>query len=373
MRLLDRYLLRELIVPFTYCLVGFLVLLISCDLIVQLGEYQKLKLTAMEVLTLYAIRTPEMLVLILPVVFLLALLYTLTNHARHHEITAIRAAGVGLFRLAMPYLGMGFFLSGVVLAVNELWVPQSLEAAEDLLDRHKLDRAGPDRHKTEQKLGFYNAVEHRWWFIELYDLTSGGMRKPHVIWIPPPDGPRTEILAEGAEYAEGSWVFTNGYRFVYPSVTNAVPQQQPFESLTMTWFKETPDQIRSEIKISKLKGFKEARKIQLSIREIVEYQKLHPGDHSKSAMLDTKLYGRWATPWTCLVVVLIALPFGAASGRRNVVVGVASSIVICFTYFILAQLSLALGTGGRVPPLVAAWAPNGFFGLAGLILTLRLR
>jgi len=90
-------------------------------------------------------------------------------------------------------------------------------------------------------------------------------------------------------------------------------------------------------------------------------------------MLDTKLHGRLAAPWTCLVVVLIALPFGAASGRRNVFVGVASSILICFTYFVLQQLSLALGSGGHVPPWAAAWSPNAAFGLTGLFLTARVR
>src|SRR6185503_12358249 len=141
----------------------------------------------------------------------------------------------------------------------------------------------------------------------------------------------------------------------------------------MASFRETPEQIRSEIKIGKLNRFKDVRKAQLSIREICEYQRLHPGDHSKAAMLETKLHGRWAAPLTCLVVVLIALPFGAASARRNVFVGVASSILICFAYFVLTQLALALGTGGHVSPWMAAWAPNGFFGLAGLILTSRVR
>jgi lipopolysaccharide export LptBFGC system permease protein LptF len=73
------------------------------------------------------------------------------------------------------------------------------------------------------------------------------------------------------------------------------------------------------------------------------------------------------------VVVLIALPFGAGTGRRNVAVGVASSILICFVYFVLQQLALALGTGGYVTPWVAAWAPNAFFAIGGLFLTWRIR
>ena len=91
------------------------------------------------------------------------------------------------------------------------------------------------------------------------------------------------------------------------------------------------------------------------------------------AMLDTKLHGRLAAPWTCLVVVLIALPFGAMPGRRNVFVGVASSIVICFVYFVLMQLSLAFGTRHLVPPWLAAWAPNLLFAGAGIWLTWKIR
>ena len=72
-------------------------------------------------------------------------------------------------------------------------------------------------------------------------------------------------------------------------------------------------------------------------------------------------------------MVLIAIPFGAASGRRNVYVGVASSIVICFAYFVLQQLCLSLGSGGHLPPWLAGWLPNLGFGAVGLVLTARVR
>ena len=78
-------------------------------------------------------------------------------------------------------------------------------------------------------------------------------------------------------------------------------------------------------------------------------------------------------PWTCLVVVLIAIPFGAATGRRNAFVGVAASIFICFGYFIFRELGLGLGTGGYLPPIVAAFLPNALFGSAGIVMTCRMR
>src|SRR3954471_10836982 len=94
MRLLDRYLMRELLVPFSYCLSGFFVFWISFDLFAELAEFQRHKVKAIEIAEYYLVKTPELLIIVLPVALLLALLYALTNLSRHHELTAIRAAGV---------------------------------------------------------------------------------------------------------------------------------------------------------------------------------------------------------------------------------------------------------------------------------------
>ena len=88
---------------------------------------------------------------------------------------------------------------------------------------------------------------------------------------------------------------------------------------------------------------------------------------------DLELHGRLAMPWTCFVVMLIAIPFGVAAGQRNLFVGVAGSIFICFTFFVLQQVGLALGTGGYLPAWLAAWLPNLVFGAAGLFLIARVR
>src|SRR6266513_1117281 len=137
MRLLDRYLLRELLIPFLYCMGGILIFWISADLFSELNEFQRNHLKGLEVVEYYLVQLPEMLVFpLLPVVLLLALLYALTNHARYHELTALRAAGISLWRLALPYLGVGLLLSLAASVMNELWAPQSGEAAQRILTRH---------------------------------------------------------------------------------------------------------------------------------------------------------------------------------------------------------------------------------------------
>ena len=107
MRLLDRYLFRELLTPLAFCLGGFLIFWISADAFNKLADFQDDKLRLPDIIEYYLVMTPEFLVTILPMVLLLALLYTLTNHARHNEITAMRAAGVSLWRMCVPYLHRG--------------------------------------------------------------------------------------------------------------------------------------------------------------------------------------------------------------------------------------------------------------------------
>ena len=121
MRLLDRYLLRELLIPLGYCLGGFLIFWIAFDLFSELRGMQEKHMWASDIAEYYLVVTPGFLVVVLPVALLLALLYTLTNLARHHEIVAMRAAGVSLWRLCLPYLVVGVVLSLLLFALNELW------------------------------------------------------------------------------------------------------------------------------------------------------------------------------------------------------------------------------------------------------------
>ena len=138
---------------------------------------------------------------------------------------------------------------------------------------------------------------------------------------------------------------------------------------------ESPRQVRAALKVNTLFGnlHQAAKRPQLSVREILEYRRLYPNDTHREGPLMTQLHGRLAAPWTCLVVVLIAIPFGAPSGRRNAFVGVAASVFICFAYFILLRLGLTFGTGGRLPAWLAAWGPNLLFSGIGIWLTSRVR
>jgi len=370
MRLLDRYLLRELLMALGYCLSGFLIFWVAFDLFSELGDLQEHKLHGSDILEYYLVRTPEFLVIVLPMALLLALLYALTNHARHQEITAMRAAGVSMWRLCVPYLGVGLAASICLFALNEFWVPNTSDQAERILNR-RVQRPKKGGVATS---GLANLRERRTWLAGEYNERTSEMLNPQILWSLP-DGSELWLLASRAVRTNGVWTFFNARQYAATSDTNSMlaPSGQT-NVLAMPQFRETPEEIQSEIRISKGMSLRGRNKADIPISQILDYLRLHPQPaDSIKPWLYTKLHGRLAMPWTCLVVVLIATPFGAAAGRRNVFVGVASSLLICFVYFVLQQFGLALGTGGYVPAWLAAWFPNLSFGLAGLWMMARVR
>jgi lipopolysaccharide export system permease protein len=368
MRLLDRYLFRELLTPLAYCLGGFLIFWISYDLFTELDKLQDAKLHLLDVLGYSLARTPEFLVTILPVALLLALLYTLTNHARHNEITAMRAAGVSLWRICAPYLAVGLAASAVLFALNELLVPRGADWADRILHRYV---PNPDDAGTGQEYrGYFNAGARRLWQFTEYHARTTEMAGPKISWILP-DGSLRELDAENAVHTNGVWTFFNAKEWEQSSQT---AQELPLlltNVLVMPQFGETPRDIERDIRFSRYERIN-SKKLNIPLAELWWYLRAHP-DSAQSGVWRTKFEGRLAAPWTCLVVVLIAIPFGAASGRRNLFFGVAGSIFVCFGFFVIQQFSLAFGSGGYLPAWLAAWLPNIVFAGAGLWLTARVR
>jgi lipopolysaccharide export system permease protein len=376
MRLLDRYLLRELLVPLGYCLSGFLLLWAVGALFGDLNSLQGNKLSVLEIVEYYVVLSPGFLVFGLPIALLLALLYALTNHARHHEITAIRAAGISLWRLSLPYFGIGLAASLALFALNELFVPDSDEAAERIRIQHVPPPPGTPGRDKVSNFGFDNApAGRRWQHIGLCDLKTGEMSDV-LVTQKQPDGSSLWLYAEHAARISGVWTFSNAVVRKVSSPPELLPPVI-IRTNVLPWpqFSETLPEIRSELKIRAvlstlpLKGLK---KPDIPLVELINYLHFHPHPDQSNAIY-TKLHGRLAFPCTCLVVVLIAIPFGAASGRRNVFVGVASSIMIFFAYYVVQQICLAAGAGGYIVPWLAGWLPNLVFGIAGLWMTARVR
>ena len=67
------------------------------------------------------------------------------------------------------------------------------------------------------------------------------------------------------------------------------------------------------------------------------------------------------------------MPFAVTTGRRGALYGVGAAIVLAIIYWMTLSICAAIGAGGLLPPMLAAWAPNILFGAAAAYLILTVR
>ena len=107
----------------------------------------------------------------------------------------------------------------------------------------------------------------------------------------------------------------------------------------------------------------------MGVPDLVSYLMSH-GESSpaKLAAFHTHLHHRFAFPFQCFVLALVAAPLGIAYSRRGSIGGVAASIFIFFGMIFVNDLFISLGKGSHLPPMLAVWIPNLSFGLIGVLL-----
>ncbi|HUA65716.1 MAG TPA: LptF/LptG family permease [Alphaproteobacteria bacterium] len=369
MRLLDRYLFRELLMPLVFCLIGIQSTIVFVTAFSEAGKIEEAKLGFGETIGFAAAASMYYLTFVIPFALLLALLMALTQHARYNELTAMRAAGMSLWRICIPYFIVGLIAAGVVFVLNEAAVPRCMDWAEQTITRHSADPS----HDMVYNFAFTNGRGHRKWVLRgNYRPGSSDIPRPLVQWALP-DGSARILTADEAIRTNGVWVFYNVQEF---SRADAVSLSVPIletNMLAMPDFDETPYEIAREIKIAHYLDFR-IQNPNIPLKDILGYLQWHTNVSSKDrGKLLTEFQERIAMPATCIVVALIAIPFGATPGRRNLFFGVAGSISVCLVYFFLQRISLAFGSSGAWPPWLAAWLPNLFFGLTGLYLMSRIR
>jgi lipopolysaccharide export system permease protein len=371
MRLIDRYLLREFLFWLAVFFGAFLVIWIAFDLSFHLNLFQQNHLRGKDIVQYYFFAIPEFIPTALPVSILLAALYTVNNHARYNEITAIRAAGVSLLRLCAPYFAAGFLLSVLLFAFNECFAPIAADKADEVLNR-RISASAKAEHYLIKNFTFVSYAadgkSHKW-AAALYNIETHQMTAPQITW-PSLDGKEVSISANIALWTNNVWVMTGD---VFKTVDTF--RVLPTNYMALTEISETPAEILSDIKVNKYRTITtKTRRADVPLADVVNYLRFQPHPDRKTRnWLFTKLHGRFAGPFACLVVVIVAIPFSARSGRRSIFVGVAASIFIFFVYFILQQVGLAFGEAGWLPPWFGAWVPNLFFGVGGVYLMSRVR
>ena len=86
-----------------------------------------------------------------------------------------------------------------------------------------------------------------------------------------------------------------------------------------------------------------------------------------------QLQRKVAFPFATVIMTLLAIPFAVTTGRRGAMYGIGIGIALSISYWVILNVFSAVGEGGMMTPMLAAWAPNMIFGAAALYMILTVR
>jgi len=363
MKLIDKYLLRQYAAPLFYCMLTFSMVFVIVDLFEHLSDFIDAKTPLWEVGLYYAMLLPSLMVYIGPISLLLALLYSLWQMSKHNELTAMRASGVSLYRLTIPFWVVGLLFSLGVSAIQETVAPWTSYWGAQFVTRQKHGNNDPSA-RYALDLPFKNERDHRIWVIRKFDLTTHDMQGLKVVQQRNDGSDLETIRADEGKYYDGRWWFFNVTIQKHDYYNNPVGPVEYMPVREMTDWSEGPKDFLCEVKDP----------VFLSSLELWKFLKAHRNLSEKTyARITVDLHARLAMPWTCLVVTLFGIPCGIRTARKGAFVGVIFALLAFFGFYILMTVFQWAGKNQMLAPWLSAWLPNMIFLGLGIMLMVRHR
>jgi LPS export ABC transporter permease LptG len=356
--LLDRYLLSKFLTPFLYCVTGFVAVWLVWDLSANLPDFLAGHATFSQVARFYLLQLPSVLVLSIPVGMLLALLYTLTQMSRRNEIISMLTAGRSLYRVLLPLIAVGFVGTGLLAVLNHSLAPQAGSLRDVMKDEIKNGKRS-DRGVVSNHL-YRNREDRRLWFFTVIDRVKNSALRVEIIQQDESGVVKERWYGQQAVFTPGSnvWVLQGARHVTVDEQGNMISSESSPRLEIKDWH-ETPWKIASSTMNPEFLGLPE-------LSDYLRYNAEFP--QARLAPFLTHWHYRWALPWVCVVVVLLAGALGIVNGRRGIMGGVAGAIALFAGIIFSSSLFLALGKGDRIPAWLAAWGPVLIFLAIGIYL-----
>jgi lipopolysaccharide export system permease protein len=374
MKIIDRYIIRTFAVPWIYCLLAFTMVFIIQDLFSNMNDFVDYKVPFFTVVFFYLCLLPSLLVFIVPIALLMATLYSLYQLTHNNELTAMRASGLSLYRLVTPYVFIGLITTSILLVVNETIAPRSAYYTTMFL-KEKGQQDG-ELSPYIKGVNYRNVSENRLWEIEQFNSRSPTyeMRGLTLTQERPTGKNEYIIIAKRAEYLDGRWTLyqfskqafdEEGYQTVLFDEQGKQIRADEIRAWTeMPHLKETPSIFINDMKEPAFMSFFQLR----------NYLVHRPGVSSKTrAKIGTNMHMRLAMPFTCMVAIMLGIPFGTHTARKGAMLGITICITMFISYYIMMNLMKAMGHSEQVPVFLAAWLPNLSFIGVGVFLLYRMR
>lgn len=348
---LDRYIFREITVPFIIGMTAFTGALL-------MGRFLKIAEMVVsqgvpfgEICRLIAYLFPSFALVTIPMAFLLAILLAFGRLSADSEIIAMKAGGAGLGRLMLPALGFATVTSIATLAIAVYAVPAGNSAFKSLLSRTVESGANLDIRERVFVDTFPGLVI----YVDGYDSVTRTMKGVMIQDDRKPDNPLTIFAAKGAVSIDRS---SRQARLLLEdgSIHNIHDS-----NYRLVNFREYDLNLKLDQSIRAINR----NEADMSLSELRAGIQGGTADPQLRKEMELEFHRRFATPFACFVFALLGVPLGIQNRRSGRGGGFAVSIGLLIIYYVVFSAAETAGEKGIVGAATAMWAPNLIFLMLG--------
>ncbi len=360
-KILDLYVSKGFFIYFFWSLLTCGVLFILFTLFDLLDDIIRNKIPAIMVTDYFTFLTPQILMLVIPMSVLLAVLINFAILEKNSEITAIKAGGWSLYRVAVPILVAASALCVSLFLLQDYVLPYA-NARQDAI-RNEIKGRPPQTTKHLQRKWIFGE-SGRIYNYEYFDGNKDSFVELHIYDV---DMSKAGILRW--IYAKRAWINTDGNWILEKGwLRDYLSNQSGFLNIERETF-----QFPEKAAYFKREIFQPKESSKLTYPKLKNYINYLTKSGYNAAELQVELNKKIAFPLSCLIMALVGIPFSFSTGKKGAFFGIGVSIAIAISYWGISGVFEAMGIYGLLVPVLAAWAPNIIFGAGGLILLFTIR
>ncbi|MCG2589101.1 LptF/LptG family permease [Rhodohalobacter sulfatireducens] len=358
MKKLDRYIFFRILVLTVFMLAVLICIFILIDFSENSDDFADKGATFAQIWNQYYFNyIPEMVRLVTPLAVFTACLFLTGQMTERLEITAIKASGISLYRLVVPYLLIGIFLAGMISYLDAYIIPEAnserIDFEQEFLSsgNERIDRGGIFRQDSDSTV-----IE-----INFFDPNTN---TAYRVFLTEFNGNEIERITQGSRMM---WVDSTSH-WVIDRPTTRIMRDKEVEVIT------------SERKVFDINILPRdlARRTsdiyQLTYPKAFQYiQSIERIGAGGISLPKVQLYGRITYPLSIIVVCLIGFALAADKRKGGKGFYIAAGLGISFIYLVLMKVIEPFGAAGTLSPMFAAVFPHAFFLIIGILLLLFTR
>lgn len=345
LRLLDRYVLSELLYPFIFGIASFSSIFIASSMLFKLTQYMtKYGASGETIARLFMYSLPEVVNYTFPMSMLLASLMAFGKLSGSSEIVAMKSGGISYYRIVAPVLIVAFFVSMFSVVWAEKVVPAAKEQYGRILE-YEIKKNTKPRTQDHVIIKTLSGSTQRITYARRFDEEKGLMENITIEEFEKSHLARIQT-AKQAYWENGSWRLEDGTVYTM-NEAEGIKSTAKFKEQIIP-LDVTPREISWEQKEPE----------EMTIRELREYISVLERQHQPTARQWCEIYMRISIPLASFFFAMIGAPLGTQKQRTSSSIGLGISIIVIFIYYAIMTLTTGLGKGGVMNPLLACIIPN---------------